>query len=228
MLRRTARATRSSQELPLALGQLEGRVGHVTSPSARPWNPRRCARRRAAWPSARSAAADSRSASRTSNRSPSCASASSPLELRAGAVALAPRVGDSTSTSISSRMPADGVEVDLELVDPVAPPDDLLDRARVDVGPADELHVVDAPADAAVVDVEGPPAGAGRRGHAADEVARPVAQDGNEAAAEGGHHALAQLAVGHRLVGRGVDDLLEVVVLDDVRAAGLVRRTRRS
>src|SRR3954452_15355262 len=64
---------------------------------------------------------------------------------------------------------ADGVEVDLELVDPVPPPDDLIDRARVDVRHAKDFNVVDAPADAAVVDVEGPPAAAGRRGHAAHE-----------------------------------------------------------
>ena len=117
---------------------------------------------------------------------------------------------------------AHGVEVDLELVDAVAPPDDLLDRARVDVRPADDLHVVDAPADAAVVDVEGPPAAAGGRGHAADEIARPVAQDRHEATPEGGDDALALLAVGDRLVGLGVEHLLEEVVLDDVRATGLV------
>ena len=64
---------------------------------------------------------------------------------------------------------------------------------------------------------------AGTRQH---EIARAVAQDRDEAAPEGGDDALALLAVGDRLVGLGVEDLLEEVVLDDVRAAGLVGRTR--
>ena len=87
----------------------------------------------------------------------------------------------------------------------------------------------DAAADAALVDVERAPARrSGRRGTLHTRSPRPVAEHGDEAAAERGHDALAQLAVADRLAAVGVDHLLDEVVLDDVRAAGLVGRTRTS
>src|SRR6476646_1930011 len=107
----------------------------------------------------------------------------------------------------------DRVEADLELLEGAdVAAHDLLDRARVDVGAAHDLHVVDAAADAAVVDVERAPAVAARRRHAHDHVAGAVAHDRDEAAPERGHHPLAELAVGHRLERDGVDDLLDEVV----------------
>src|SRR5215212_7571527 len=118
--------------------------------------------------------------------------------------------------------PVGRVEPHLELLDVGDAANDRLDRAGVDVGAADDLHVVHAPADAAVVDVERAPAVAAACLDLADQVARPVAQDGDEPASERGHHALAEPAVADRLAGRGIDDLLDVVVLDDVRPARLM------
>ena len=52
-------------------------------------------------------------------------------------------------------------ENDLELLDLAVLADDGLDGARIDVGAADDLHVVRAAEDAALVDVAGAPAAAG-------------------------------------------------------------------
>src|SRR5438067_9744085 len=109
--------------------------------------------------------------------------------------------------------------MDSELVDLPELAHDRLHRARIDVGSPDELHVVDPAADAALVEVEGAAAAAGARRNAHDQVAGPVAEDGDEAAPEGGDQPLAQLAVGDRGASRRIDHLLDVVVLDDVRPA---------
>src|SRR5262249_4688341 len=115
----------------------------------------------------------------------------------------------------------DRVQVDLELVHLGPLTDDRLYGAGIDVRSAHELHVVHASADAAVVEVERPAARTVRTRHLDHQVARPVAQHRDEAAAEGRDDAFAELAVPDGLVGGGVDDLFDVVVLDDVRAAGL-------
>src|SRR5262249_34795797 len=82
--------------------------------------------------------------------------------------------------------------------------------------------VVPAPANAAVVEVAGPAAVALGMGHLDYHVLGAVAQHGNEAATERGHHPLAQLAVGHGLAALWIDDLLDVVILDDMRATRLM------
>src|ERR1700682_529130 len=77
-----------------------------------------------------------------------------------------------------------GVEVDPELVDLLVLADDRLPRARIDVGAAHQLHIVDATANAAFVEVEGASAGAAAGRHPDHEVAGAVAQDRNEATAK--------------------------------------------
>src|SRR5207302_6001150 len=118
--------------------------------------------------------------------------------------------------------PIRGVEMDAKLVDLLELPDDRLDGARVDVGAAHQLHVVDPAADAALVEVEGAPAAAAAGRDPNDEIAGPVAQDGNEPPAEGGDETLTQLTVANRLTGLWVDHLLDVVILDDVGSARLL------
>src|SRR6202022_3031872 len=77
-----------------------------------------------------------------------------------------------------------GVEVDPELVDLLVLADDRLHRARINVGAAHQLHVVDTAANAAFVKVEGASTGAAAGRHPDHEVAGAVAQHRNEAAAK--------------------------------------------
>src|SRR5260370_12957521 len=90
-------------------------------------------------------------------------------------------------------------EIDLELVDSVVLAHDRLDRAGIDVGTADQLHVVPAPADAAQINVAGAPAGTDARGLLERHVAGTIADQRDEAAPERRHDALAKLAVGDGL-----------------------------
>src|ERR1700674_4338208 len=53
-----------------------------------------------------------------------------------------------------------GVEVDAELVDLLVLADDRLDRARIDVRPSNQFHIIDPSANAALVEVEGAATGA--------------------------------------------------------------------
>src|SRR5205823_2244878 len=115
------------------------------------------------------------------------------------------------------------VEMDAELVDLLELADDRFHSAGINVGTPDQLHVVDSPANAAFVDVEGASAGAGGRWDADHEVTGPISQDRDHPATERGDQPLAQFAVTNWVAGRGVDHLFDVVVLDDVRPAWLLR-----
>src|SRR3989442_7186882 len=114
------------------------------------------------------------------------------------------------------------VEVDAELVDLLELAHDRFHSAGIDVGTAHQLHVVDPSANAAVVEIEGAPAGTSARRRADDEVAGAISQHGDHPPAEGGDQPLAQLTVTDWIAGRRVDDLFDVVVLDDVGAAWLL------
>src|ERR1700737_1304170 len=92
-----------------------------------------------------------------------------------------------------------GVEVDPELVDLLVLADDFLDRARINVGAAHQLHIVDAAANAALVQVESPSAGAAAGRYPDHQVAGAVSQHWDEPAAKRGDQSLTQLAVADRL-----------------------------
>ena len=113
--------------------------------------------------------------------------------------------------------------MDAELVDLLELADDRLHGAWIDVGTPDQLHVVDSSANAAFVDVEGASAAAGALRHADHEITGPISQDRDHPATERGDQPLAQFAVTNWVAGRGVDHLFDVVVLDDVRPAWLLR-----
>src|SRR5919202_4463533 len=91
-----------------------------------------------------------------------------------------------------------GIEMDAELVHLFEFADDCLDGARVDVRPADQLHVVDPASDAAFVEIERSAAAAFARGDAHHQVTGPVAQHGNETPSKGRVQPLAQLAFANR------------------------------
>src|SRR5690348_7789115 len=114
-------------------------------------------------------------------------------------------------------------DVDLELVNGVVFANERLDRAWVDIGAANELHVVPAASDATLIDVTGAAAVAGGIGNFQYHVFGAIAQHGNETAPERGHDPLAQFTVWHRLARLGIDDLFDEMVLDDMRSARLVR-----
>ncbi len=77
-----------------------------------------------------------------------------------------------------------GVEVDPKLVDLFVLADDRLDRARIDVRPSDQFHIIDPAANATVVQVEGAATGAAAGRYPHHEVAGAITQHGNEAAAK--------------------------------------------
>src|SRR5262249_12122908 len=81
--------------------------------------------------------------------------------------------------------------VDLELVDRVVLADYRFHRARVDVGAADELHVVPTAADTTVIDIARAPASTVAVRNAHHDVSGAVADKRDKAAAERGHHPFA-------------------------------------
>ena len=112
------------------------------------------------------------------------------------------------------------VPLDDELVvrlDAVEAEQHALDLAREDVDAADDEHVVGAAEDARHAR-ERPPAHA-RLPRERREVAGAVAQQRERLLRERREHELADLAVGNRRAGLGIDRLDEEVVLVDVRAA---------
>src|ERR1700674_5798933 len=69
-----------------------------------------------------------------------------------------------------------GVEVDAELVDLLVLADDRLDRARIDVRPSNQFHIIDPSANAALVEVEGAATGATACRHPDHEVPGAITQ----------------------------------------------------
>src|SRR3954470_9297500 len=117
------------------------------------------------------------------------------------------------------------VEGDAELADALVLAQDLLDRRREDVHPADDDHVVAAPEDA----LRQPAAGMARAAVdrvGLDDVARAVADDRAAGAREGGGDELAGRAVGDGLASLGVEDLRDELSLAQVHPAAAVARVR--
>src|SRR3954447_13298026 len=110
------------------------------------------------------------------------------------------------------------VERDAELADALELAQDLLDRRREHVHPADDDHVVAASEDALRQPAAGVAGAAVDRGRL-DDVAGPVADHGEAGASERGQDELAGRGVGHRRAGVGVEDLGDELVLAQVHAA---------
>src|SRR5262245_3851243 len=110
-------------------------------------------------------------------------------------------------------------EQNLEFVDGPALPDERFHRTRVDVGPANELHVVPASLDTTVIDVAGPPAAARRVRNSHDEILGAITNQGDEPAPEGRDDALGAFAVGQGTIAVVLDRFLDEMILDDVRSA---------
>src|SRR6202022_3298682 len=105
-----------------------------------------------------------------------------------------------------------GIEMDAELGDLLVLADDRLDRARIDVRPSNQFHVIDPAANAALIEVEGAATGAAAGPHPHPEVAGAITQHRDEPAAKRRDQSFAQLTVADGLAGLGVDDLFDVEV----------------
>src|SRR5205814_8566790 len=101
--------------------------------------------------------------------------------------------------------------------------DNRFNRSWIDVCTPDEFHIVPSPTDATAVKIPGTTTRAGTGRHFQHHILGAIADERNETSAKRGYNALAQFLITCWLVVYRVQYLFNEVILDNMRAAGLVR-----
>src|SRR5437899_9331682 len=113
-------------------------------------------------------------------------------------------------------------DIDLKLINRCILTNNSFYSTWIDVGAANELHVVPTSPDTTTIEVPGTSTRAGASRNFHDHILRAISNNRNETPSEGGHHTLAKFSIAYWLITLGSEHLFDEMIFDDMGTARLV------